>query len=1270
MLRKYSDKLKDDLAAYAAEKEEAVKSYGLSLDVEQQAARELMKRLLLSDQELSAKAATLATIDERISQYDHSLEELVNMTARVQENLDRLREESQFVEGTFSQVKGLREKLGTLEKDLGKIEQRFQRENAEALEQTREDFAASFKSTLQDLETQAEIIERKVEDHREAVDRIEAEREERLQEGEAFIKNTLARSLEEAGRQADTLEDAALAKLQEQAQDRVEKLKLSLEEKIKTYQESAKTRTLELQDLLKQQRAGVKAAAAEFAAAAKEQEQQRQAEEAALAAAARSRQEDLKQRIAEGEAALEQFNAGLSLQLGRFDTGLEDLNRRWTAVSGDLETSLVEQEQKWLQASQDMDGATTRQWERWETLALGLERSLETQRKNWDDAAAAFETALAAHNSQVEAALAAGRDRMDTALLSRTEDVENTLKALEQRSITALAAHNSQVEAALAAGREQVDAALLSRTEDVANTLKALEQRSTAALAAHNSQVEAALAAGREQVDAALLSRTEDMESVLKALEQRSAAALAAHSGRVEAALAAGQDRVDAALSARKKDVEQALRNMEEQSGALIKARGAQLDSELEAHGQKMETLAAEVRTGLEERRREIAVLAAENQSLWETRRQDWTDQAAHYQDTLRNQLENWRKVTEESYRQALEESDQTLETYKTAQAGEFQRLGSIADDAARLEGELRRIMEAAEAKVRDSFIHFEEESAVFRRSAVSGFDAQVDNFNTILEGLKQELTELKKTSSGVVSENLKDFEDQFSVDLSRRKADIDHRFDSWLESVEQRLNTLTEQSLEQRKGMETVLSEKSREDFAVLEEKLDSGLEQLRRKVLVMEAEIRKEIQTADETRLSFRDQLNRDMEDLRLAAESSIKVEIGRYTLSAQESIKQNQRDLEGRLKEAADSLETRNGELRSSQERIRELAEENDSRIAQFRSSLDKAREEAVVQRQEIFARTQEEARVLSASVEEAEQRIRDFTAQTALFDRAGELKTELEHRIEDLRSDIDRLDQRKSEVAQMEGEFVRIRRLGDEVGAKMNRFLLEQRRIDTMEENFDRFLRISQAVDVKLAQVSDTHDTLEAVQVQIRHLEDALQEVEERYQRVERKNEALEETSNGISRNFKALQDSETALDHLRQEQDDMASRFGKLRDSIETLAGESEKAQAVSGKLTLLDESLSAIETRIKDVQKAREWLAALETRMEEMYHQTQDHVKLAGDIIKGGQTLPDDKSALTPAVRENVLRLARRGWSVKQISNSIKLSEGAVELILEFATRD
>jgi chromosome segregation ATPase len=1182
-VRKYADKLKEDIAAYAAEKEEAVKNYGVSLNVEQQAARELMKRLQLTDQELADKAAAVAKIDERIGAYDATLEELIQMTARVEENLNRLKDESAFVEDTRLQTKGLREKLSSLEKDLDKLGQRFERENEAALEKTQEAVIASLRSTVQDLEAQAETIERKVEDHREIIDRVEAERAERLDRDQERIEETLAHSLEEAGKRADKLEDAALVKLRDQAQDRVEKLKPALEEKIKTYQESAKTRVGELQELIRRQRSEAKTAAAEAAATVKEQQRQWQAEEASLSAAALSRQETWKQRIDEGEAALRDLETLFTAQKDRMDTSLagqrdyvetslEHLRQQWTALSGELETNQSLLEQKWLQVSQDMDAASERQREHWAGIAGGLEITLETQRNTWDAAAATLDLALAEHRDRTETALETQQGAFTQALQSQAEDLEQALsgqrQAWDQTAAafeTTLAGHSAQVEQALSARWDQ------------ANT---------------------ALAIQRGQMDAALKALAEEFESALSAQRDRSAAAL-------------------------------------------------------------------------ETQKRDWETLSAENQSDLEAQRQTWADLAAKHRDAFQGQLDGWYTTTEELARRLLEESEQRLETYRAAQGEEFQRLAAAADDTTRLEEELRRLMTEAEARVRSGFTRFEEEAADFRAEAAAGFDAQVKSFRAVLEGLQDELAELKESAHGTVSKNLKDFEDQFFADLAQRKLDIDHRFTDWQEAVEQRLGVLGEESAARRGEMETALAEESRKNLAAQGEKLTADLERLRKETAGLEMGIREEMRTADETRLSFQERLNRDMEELRLSAESSIKVEIGRYTLSVQESIKQNQRDMEGRLKELTDFLETRNGEIRASQDRVRELAEENDGRIAQFRLDLGKAREEAAAQRQEIFARTQEEAKDLSAAVEDAERRIKDFTAQTRLFERTDELKTELERRIEDLRGDIDRLDQRKSEVAQMEGEFARIRRLGDDVGAKMTRFLLEQRRIEVMEADFNRLIQTSQAVEAKLAQVSDTDDTLEAVQVQIRRLEDALRETEEKYQRVERKNQTLEETNNGIARNFKALQDSEAALTRIRQGQEDLTLRVETLRDNLETLTAESGKAQVTSERLGLLDETLAAIEQRIKDMQKAREWLAALETRMEDMYRQAQDHVKLAGDIVnRDSGPSYDDKSAVTPAVRENVLKLARRGWTVKEISNSVKLSEGAVELILEFASRD
>jgi chromosome segregation ATPase len=360
-----------------------------------------------------------------------------------------------------------------------------------------------------------------------------------------------------------------------------------------------------------------------------------------------------------------------------------------------------------------------------------------------------------------------------------------------------------------------------------------------------------------------------------------------------------------------------------------------------------------------------------------------------------------------------------------------------------------------------------------------------------------------------------------------------------------------------------------------------------------------------------------------------------------------------------------------IEESRNRMRELETENGERVTQMRAVLEKIQGESGSLRQEIFARTGEEAKNLEAAITRAEQHIHDFTAQTRLFERTDELRQELGRSIEDLRGDIDRLDQRKSEVAQMETEFGRIKRLYDDVNAKMTRFTIEQGRIEVMEKDVDRLLQTSRAVEEKLAQVLDTDDTLEALQVQIRRLEEALKETEEKYQRIERKNQTLEETSSSIARNFQALQESEAAIRRINEELDRLIAEMQDIKGDIEILSGDGERARAAAEKLNSLDDSLSAIEKRIAQMQTAREWIARAETRLGELNKEIQDKFKLMEAILKDNPPSPlRDKGAPSMAMRENVVKLARQGWTAKEIATNLRLAVGEVELILELAPRD
>ncbi|MDR2021007.1 MAG: hypothetical protein LBQ14_09610 [Treponema sp.] len=1009
-MRKYGDRLKEELSAFVLEKESAVKDYAVELDVHQKSAKELMKRVHLTDEELAAKAEAVSRIDERISAYDTALEELVRMTARVQENLARIREESAFVETVGKRLSETSHKITSIEKNLSDLELRFERENADSLEKTSESLVAAVRSTVSDLQATAETIERQVEDHREAVGKIERERSASLARDIEIINKTLKEAVERAGARADKMEEAALVKLRDQALERVQHMKSTVEEKLKSYQEDVKARVIEVQGMVK------------------------------------------------------------------------TYKEEWKNEHADLEAKQRTYKEEWKKDVQELNVLARNQREEWKR-AIG---------------------------------------------------------------------------------------------EGEART-----------------------------------------RQVLTALEESSA-------------------EMEKRIAVEAETTEQRLRDME--------AR---------------------------------------------------TDEAA---SNLERRL---LQAAEEAGQRALEQADAKLGQYREAQAQQYQRLEALADDTARLDAELRRYMQETENRVRQDFSLFERESADARTAVSAEFTASVDILKADMAGVERELTALKNQAYENVSEKLRIFEDDFSENLARRGEEIDRQLAEWRESLDTDLTALREEAESERRKLELSFNEELRSRLAEQSTRLVSELEHLKAETGAFEEAIRDQMAQADQSTEAFKEQLDRSLDEARSAAESSVRAEIGRYALSTAETLKQHQRDLETRIREIADQVEGRNteitGALESSRREIddwhtkfaaqlrevdaavdearrrgRELAAESDERIAAVRASIEEIHEEATAHRTEIFSRTGEQVQSLDSAIKDADRRLKEFINQTKLFDQADELKLALERRIEDLRGDMDRLDQRRSEAAELEAQFVKIKRLEDEVNAKMTRFLSEKRRIELMEADFNRLLQTSQSVEEKLGQVSASDDTLQSIQVQIRKLEDSMADAEEKYQRIERKNQILENTNDGIDRNFKALQESETAVKEFNNKLQSLSGEQEALRSSLKDLAEESEKARDTAEKLSFLDDNLTDIEKRLEAMQVAREWLARTETRMEELNKEAQEQVKLMGAILKaeGGKDSPRGKGAPPIGVRESVFKLHNQGWKVEEISRTLKLSRGEVELILEMGPKD
>ncbi|MCL2879158.1 MAG: hypothetical protein FWF29_02830, partial [Treponema sp.] len=346
-VRRYADKCKDDIAAYAEEKSAAVRDFGIALEVERKSAIEILKRLQsVTEQELAAKAKAITALDERLKTYDSSLEKLNDMTGRVQENLLRIKDESDFVENVGRRVVEARNALESFEKNLGALENRFERENSTALGNISDEITAAVRSAVSDLEISAGAIERQVEEHRQAIDKIEHSRAANIARDTEQINKVLKDALERAGARADKMEDAALIKLKEQAQERLNTLKGAWEEKIRATGDAVKTKLSDIQELQKSKVAEI--------------------------------QEQYRSRTAELQEQLKTKTFEIQDQLKASRDG-------WVSECADIEARQKAYRDEWKKTTGELDALARQQRAAWESI------SKETEQNIIADAAARFD---------------------------------------------------------------------------------------------------------------------------------------------------------------------------------------------------------------------------------------------------------------------------------------------------------------------------------------------------------------------------------------------------------------------------------------------------------------------------------------------------------------------------------------------------------------------------------------------------------------------------------------------------------------------------------------------------------------------------------------------------------------------------------------------------------------------------------------------------------------------------------------------------------------
>lgn len=132
-LKRFSDKMTENLSAVVEDKTRQLKELSTAFAADLRTGKDLLERVQAADLGLEGKSQTFDAIQSRLADYDRTLGELISMSGRVDENLKRIREEAGFVDGVGKRLKESSAQIERLEKEIPALDEKLKAAGRQAL---------------------------------------------------------------------------------------------------------------------------------------------------------------------------------------------------------------------------------------------------------------------------------------------------------------------------------------------------------------------------------------------------------------------------------------------------------------------------------------------------------------------------------------------------------------------------------------------------------------------------------------------------------------------------------------------------------------------------------------------------------------------------------------------------------------------------------------------------------------------------------------------------------------------------------------------------------------------------------------------------------------------------------------------------------------------------------------------------------------------------------------------------------------------------------
>lgn len=906
------------------------------------------------------------------------------------------------------------------------------------------------------------------------------------------------------------------------------------------------------------------------------------------------------------------------------------------------ETQLAEVEQSVFQRTDERVAGLQASIDSAEFKINDFDESLTTARAQSDDV-------VDAARRDLENAVQKNREQLE----AKADEARHALERYMSRFAKVEQEYESRLEKIAARGEKMETAALEKLKEHIKNRVQAVSEELSRSIAERHKESEAHIKEVRLMLNG-------------------SAASMNSYQGEIETL----RTRIDSDLEALRSRLATSSQEVEQKVLAAIEARVAEFEQAFTYRIEKLENVQQEIdqlEDGLRQamggvEQRISSDFEAFGADLMSRREQDRTE-AADAMEAVRNEMRELEQGITDLKQRAYENVSEKLQGFEDEFFDDLRdrsvtmerRLEEFQED---IRGRLTELEQRYGAERESVEVSYKDELRARLAEHQQLFQTRFETNVRKLEGFEVTLTERFGTWEKEVAE----FQETVRVELAEVSTRAREGFDAELEKQTEAFKEDTQRLERQIQGRIQEIEGRTTEHVEDIAARIEAGRSDLG----MWQGRISQQLKGVEEDLerqwSDFRSQLSADIATF--ADETRERRErIASQVEEVDVRLTEVRGELDEKINEALDHFRSRYDESeRRLAARAAEIQEQSDSISRELKVLVQQTREQFSGMQQKLLGRLQDETEVIAANLDEIDKRQKQFVEQTRIFERADSLKIALEESVEDLKNQIERVEQTRGEIRDLDGQIGKLRKSAQEATEKMGRFMAEKRRLDALEDDFRRLIAMSQSVDSRLEQITAEDDELQSIQAKLRTLEDMQRNVEESFDRLEKKKEILSVTNDGIDRNFRRLGELDQRLGSIDERVTAVPQRLEDVSVLIEELSSNKKDADAAMRQLQTLGSTMKEIEERMEQLTTAREWLARTETRLEEVGREAQEQVKLLGTLMKeGAKDEKPGKGAPTLSARDTVVKLARQGWKVEEISRATKVSRGEVELILELA---